>query len=329
MTVVAITALTYRRPNGLRALLDGIFGQVGLDDIDVRLILIDNDEAGTGRPVLEAWNPPSWLQVTYAIEPRRGIASARNRSVALAGDVDFLAFIDDDEVPDPKWLAALLAAQRMTGADVVHGPVVPRFEHAPPSWAVAARCFERPTFPHLAPLHYAATNNALIRRASLPSCEPFDTRYDLAGGEDTNLFERLHRGGAQLRWSADAVVVEVVPPSRVRPSWVLRRSYRRGLTLSSVLIDLSPSPWRLARRAGGSMVAVGRGVARLVVAGSRGDGAAAIQAGRGSAYGLGLFVGMVGVRGTAYAGAPEDSTLPAERTSPTALVLAARPVATT
>ena len=34
----------------------------------------------------------------------------------------WLAFIDDDEVPEPEWLAELLRVQRTCGADAVRGP---------------------------------------------------------------------------------------------------------------------------------------------------------------------------------------------------------------
>ena len=45
----------------------------------------------------------------HRVEGRRGIPQARNAAVAVALErADFVAFIDDDEVPSPLWLAELL-----------------------------------------------------------------------------------------------------------------------------------------------------------------------------------------------------------------------------
>ena len=70
-------------------------------------------------------------QLVYAVEPRRGIPFGRNTAVRTAGDVDFVAFLDDDETADPAWLVELLRVQRTTGADVVTGTVLPVFEAGP------------------------------------------------------------------------------------------------------------------------------------------------------------------------------------------------------
>ena len=49
--------------------------------------------------------------MTYAVEPERNIALARNRALSLARG-EKLAFIDDDEMASPFWLSTLLAAEK-------------------------------------------------------------------------------------------------------------------------------------------------------------------------------------------------------------------------
>ena len=44
----------------------------------------------------------------YVHEPAPGISAGRNRALDEAGDADLLSFIDDDEVPRPGWLSALI-----------------------------------------------------------------------------------------------------------------------------------------------------------------------------------------------------------------------------
>ena len=46
------------------------------------------------------------LRCRYVVEPRPGLSRARNRALAEA-DADIVAWLDDDEVADPGWIAWL------------------------------------------------------------------------------------------------------------------------------------------------------------------------------------------------------------------------------
>src|ERR1051325_8420557 len=80
------------------------------------------------------------------VEPRQNIALARNMAVANAKG-DFIAFIDDDELPGGEWLLTLFSAYQQYGVDGVLGPVKPRFDEPPPKWVVDGRFCERPSYP--------------------------------------------------------------------------------------------------------------------------------------------------------------------------------------
>ncbi len=76
----------------------------------IRVLVIDNDPAGSGEAVVSALDSDA---VRYVHEPRPGIAAARNRALDEAASYDLLIFIDDDEWPNPTWLQSLLEV--MTG----------------------------------------------------------------------------------------------------------------------------------------------------------------------------------------------------------------------
>jgi GT2 family glycosyltransferase len=260
VTAVAVCIVTYRRPLGLQRLLKA------LDDLTftrcsrphVTVIVVDNDAEGSGREACQAQST-RWYQLVYDVEPRRGIPQARNRAVGHVNRaVEFIAFIDDDEMPTPGWLDELLHVQRMWQADVVAGPVLPSFPHTAPGWAVKGRFFDRMRYPtgHRSP--HVGAGNALIRASVLQETGlAFNESMALTGGEDVLLFSRLAQLGYSIVWANDAVVHEAVPDTRLTVRWVLQRAYRLGNTWSLCERQLNPS---VGRR----LVRVAKGVGRIV-----------------------------------------------------------------
>ena len=118
--VLSICVPTYRRPGGLFLLLGSLDAQVFSEAPPaIRIVVVDNDETESAREVVD--DARSFLRhpVHYRVEKRVGIPQARNAALAAALSSDWIAFVDDDEVPEPGWLDALLRTQRATGADVV------------------------------------------------------------------------------------------------------------------------------------------------------------------------------------------------------------------
>jgi len=295
---VALCIVTLFRPEGLGNLLEGIrrldVGPEG--NLDLSVIVVDNDENGSARPVVERAAATLEWPVRYVIEPVRGIPHARNRAVAEAGEVDLLAFIDDDEVPEPDWLRVVLEVRQRAGATVVLGPSLPRFDEAPPAWIVRGGFFERTRFTtgEVIPSYYARTSGVLIERAALGP-DAFDVRFRYTGFEDTEFFSRVASRGGRIVWADEARVIETVPASRANLRWLLLRSYRNGACRSITLtvIDRAPLLRRLKRViAGLSTIVAGVVTAAVGVVRGRAGVARGLQ---GAAYGSGLIGGLVGL----------------------------------
>ncbi|RIJ48995.1 glycosyltransferase family 2 protein, partial [Clavibacter phaseoli] len=143
--VVAI--LTYRRPEDIRAVLPLVAAQAAelreAAEADaalpraVRIVVVDNDPAGGAGAAVEDAAADSPVPIAYVHEPTPGISAARNRALDAAGDDDLLVFLDDDERPDPGWLAALVRARQATGSAGVAGPVRSEYEVEPDAWVRA------------------------------------------------------------------------------------------------------------------------------------------------------------------------------------------------
>lgn len=228
---VALCAATYQRPEGLQRLLDAITGLEAPAAATVEVVIVDNSaEADAASQVAAARARLAW-PLHYVVEKQRGITFARNAALQKATDLncDFVAFIDDDEVPAPRWLVALLAARRRSGATVILGAVEPVLPPGAPRWLAAGRFFATPVFTDGAELQDASTGNVLIDLHRLRALGlSFDHRFALTGGEDTMLFRDLLDAGGRIVYAADAVVYETVPQSRARLTWLLKRWYRTG-----------------------------------------------------------------------------------------------------
>lgn len=231
---VTICIVTYKRPKGLMRLLDGLneleFTKTAPEG--VRVVLVDNDQEGSGAKIGRSMaNSLRWPMVV-AIEPRRGIPYARNTAMSLVDKTSaYIAFIDDDEVPDPNWLDELLYVQATYSADVVTGPVIPYFPKPPPQWLVRGGFFDRPQLPDGSVVRTARTGNVLVRREVFSAvADGFDERLALTGGSDTLFFMQVDRARFKMVFAANATVTEWVPRSRTNAKWLLQRAFRIGNT---------------------------------------------------------------------------------------------------
>lgn len=253
---VAVQIITFRRQQGLAALLAALAKQEGRGtDYRLSVVVCDNDEALSARPVAQA------AGVLYVTEPRRGIPMARNTALAATPpDVDFICFIDDDEVPPLDWLAALLAVQRQTGAGAVLGPVIPVFPAAAAdSWVVRSGLLQRRRNSSGARISYGATNNCLV---SWPFVRDhalsFDERMRFTGGSDFRFFRQALDRGLVIHWAEAAAIEEAFPPERLRLSWVLARQFRTGNTYG-IHDRLEGGAGRFARRLATGLARIGLG----------------------------------------------------------------------
>jgi succinoglycan biosynthesis protein ExoM len=226
---LVVGVATFRRPSGLADLLQS-FAHVHLpDDARCSLIVVDNDEDQTARDVCDRFRAALPFSLTYDHEPRRGISFARNRVLAraVASGADVVAFVDDDQDVSPCWLRSLVAQFRASGADVVSGPVEPRFPPDVPKWVLDGKFFRPPTHPNGAELELAFTGNVLFDLQLVTQHGLwFNPRFAMTGGEDVDFFTRARACGVRIVWAADAIAYETVGHERLRSGWLALRLFR-------------------------------------------------------------------------------------------------------
>jgi glycosyltransferase involved in cell wall biosynthesis len=226
---------TYRRPDELRRLLDRIVEEgADIDDIaSVGVIVVDDAPDRSAEPVVARFGTSVPLGAHYAATASGNISIARNRAVVGGLQLaDLLVFIDDDCLPDPGWLRALLTTRLRTGAEIVSGCCLDEPPAEAPRWLMEAPFLSGP-LDHAdgEVMDVGAMKNTLVtaeflRRTGLR----FESDFGMAGGEDVMWFRSAQALGATVRYSAGAVVREVVPLARTSTRYVLRRAFWYGNT---------------------------------------------------------------------------------------------------
>jgi cellulose synthase/poly-beta-1,6-N-acetylglucosamine synthase-like glycosyltransferase len=172
----------------------------------------------------------SSIPVTYCLEPRQGIPFARNKAVENAFG-DYIVFIDDDEVPTPRWLLTLLTACERFRVDGALGPVRPYFPEDAPDWIRKGKFYDRPSYPtgFIIDWRKGRTGNVLLKASLVKSCEqPFRPEFRTA--EDQDFFRRMIEKGHVFVWCEEAVAYEFVPDTRWKRKFMLKRALLRGAT---------------------------------------------------------------------------------------------------
>lgn len=262
-TSLAIAIPTFRRPDLLGTLLDALPERIAElpDDVQViAVIVVDNDPDESAR-VAAAAHPA--LPIRYVAEHTPGIAAVRNRAMDEAADVRLLAFIDDDEVPQPEWLSALVQCHRRYDTAAVMGRVISDLPEDLDPWLAATGTFRRKVRSTGEYVEVAAAGNLLLDlgRVRLTGVR-FDESLGLAGGEDSLFSMELVRAGGSIVWCGESIAIDRVVPQRLTRAWARTRAFNTGNAATNVALRYARSaPARAAVRA----KAVVGGAARVVV----------------------------------------------------------------
>ena len=198
------------------------------DGYEIMAAVADNDIHGSARGTCNRVQSLFPYRLHYVIEPERGLSSVRNRLLneAVQLDADWLAFIDDDELPHKMWLVNFTRNIPAYSPDVLCGPLV-QFNEGETPPAPDELHVKRPT--GSVPRH-TATNNVMFK-AKLAAAQGlrFDPYFNFIGGEDFDFFSRSKALGNRHVWIAEAIVYEAVPPERTTNRYLFYRHFTGGI----------------------------------------------------------------------------------------------------
>jgi glycosyltransferase involved in cell wall biosynthesis len=149
-----------------------------------QVIMVDNNSTDDSSRIIR-----QYASIELLCEARQGAYAARNRGISRATG-DFLVFTDPDCVPEPHWLAALLAPFDNPTIRLTMGRSMPagcssalrlirEYEHIRQTYIFAG---DQPQYYH------GYTNNLAVRRTTFHQVGYFDER---PRGSDTIFVQRL------------------------------------------------------------------------------------------------------------------------------------------
>lgn len=205
---VSLVVSTRDRPDALARCLAAVLAGARLP---AEIVIVDQGEQRPAAEVVEALRT-SFPALLYLPRPPRGLGAAQNTGVDAATS-PWVAVTDDDCLPDPSWLAIIAEVAAGERFDLVTGRVLPAGRTGDRTVPVSSRTdpiareFRGPAPPWLV----GSGNNFAVRRDLYLAIGGCDERLGpgspALGGVDMDLFYRLLRAGARVRYEPRALVL--------------------------------------------------------------------------------------------------------------------------
>ena len=239
---LTICLCTHNRPSYVADCLEGLARQTA-PRARFHTLIVDSGSTLETHAKLQTF-ADAHTELIRLDEP--GVSLARNAGAAAA-KTRFIAYIDDDAIPDPSWVAAILQALDEPGLQpaLIGGRILPKWEAPlPPWWPESLRGvlsiiehqgqgeYRTPALPKtLEP--YAA--NMIVDVSVLRRVGGFGGQFgrhgiSLLSDEEVQLAWRLQDLGFSVRYDSRIVVHHQIQAARFRPDWLLARLYWQGFS---------------------------------------------------------------------------------------------------
>lgn len=240
-----VVICTCNRAAQLDAVLTGLAEQRCGTQIAWRVLVVDNASTDATADVVEAHRSKQSLpSLRRVFEPELGLTAARLRGVRETA-APWIAFVDDDNLLEPTWLAAVgRAILTHPDAGGIGGRVVLDWELPPPAYLREfGFCFaEQDAGDADCVVDNLAGAGMVVRRSALVESGWSDRPLiadrvgkRLVSGGDAEMTQRIRAAGYSLWFTPDAVLKHRIPASRASRRYLFR--IIRELGTSSALIS--------------------------------------------------------------------------------------------
>jgi glycosyltransferase involved in cell wall biosynthesis len=229
---ISIVVCTLNRAAMLRDALESLLPLETAGKFEYEIVVIDNGSTDATAETVEKLRQTSAVPIHYVYEAKKGIASARNRGVREAAG-EWIAFFDDDQLADRRWLLELFAYAHENNLLAVGGSV---YLKLPDGCTRQLDPFVRMLLGESRwsdePFEYSpkispGTGNLMLHRAVFDKVGLFNERF-ATRAEDTDLFCRIWSAEIATWYVPAAIVHHVTPSERLRRDYLERLAQGMG-----------------------------------------------------------------------------------------------------
>ncbi len=233
---ISIVVCTQNRAEMLRGALASLF-DLTTNGFAYEIVVIDNGSKDHTQQVIAEAARESKHLLRGICEPERGIVPARNRGIRESCG-RWIAFFDDDQLADSRWLVELHDGVTAKRCRVAGGAVYLSFPSG------CARKLD-PTVRMLLgeaklgkePCPYGGRltpgcGNLIVERTVFDEVGIFERTVD-GRGEDTDLFSRIEQAGIAAWYFPSAIVHHLTPPERLTHAYLLNLARRMGAGIAA------------------------------------------------------------------------------------------------
>jgi GT2 family glycosyltransferase len=172
-------------------------------EVPWEVVVVDDGSPEPLDSIAEAFHERLDLRIER--QGNAGPARARNRGVAVARG-RFIAFTDDDCLPEPDWLGALLHRESLAPGAIVGGTTINGLDGE--LFASASQLIVDLVYDHFnadpSRATFLTSNNILCSRERFEAIGGFDVTFPRAGAEDRDFCDRWQMAGWPLIWEPAA-----------------------------------------------------------------------------------------------------------------------------
>ncbi|MCG5473296.1 glycosyltransferase family 2 protein [Sinorhizobium fredii] len=238
LNVLSVVVCTHNRAEDALECLRALHEQI--DYANSEVILVDSASSPAQQQLLQ--HGISNLQKPlYLRLEQPGLSLARNEGLARCKG-EWVAFVDDDAVPNPDWYEELLSVLRNAPDDwgAIGGRIVPVFPAGGPPdlgprWKRYLSINDTVGSRDCTAKFELIAANSCFRRAALDAVGGFPTelgrsKKSLLSGEDVLVMWRIRRLGWKIWYDGSFCVGHKIPADRLTKRWVRARAYWEGIS---------------------------------------------------------------------------------------------------
>jgi len=229
---LSVVIPTYGDATHLPKVLQGLADQT-CQCFDV--VVVDNNEDPRAQSVHEVFAP----RVRFLHCSQQGLSAARNAGIT-ATQSEYIAFLDDDSVPEPTWAAELESGLRRYECAAAGGRVELALEGGLPTWypeplrsLLSELRYDAVDIPAITGSQYVVGANFCVGRRYIEAVGGFRLDFGrdgsrLRSSDEVELCKRIMKAGGRVAFLAAPVVWHQIPRERCTLSYILRRSIWQG-----------------------------------------------------------------------------------------------------